>query len=497
MRTNNLTNPFQKMASPKDITSFTGNLSDRFCQDSLKCLVCLDELTTQRGLVEFPCCNNIFACLCCFIELVVVNQSTIAPCCRRPLNFVRGAGSAMRRQIERERQEAELQLEQTQRMRRSAEADLVRIRTENRRFEEEHQQVTYKLAILRSTQEEQERVAAQRLEMRRQQEHADLMILEQRRQDAIRKEKEARDKATQYADAQKRRREIERKIRQYIAEINSPKTPASHFGRVYQDLCKLLSKYPDMEEFILTAFSDIRMSDTLTGIIAAELNARVDEITDNTALRAVVRLQIIILNSLEYTSQVCDLYYRNYLYAVQPYRVPRESITMASRLLGKPISLNLSAAQFQLVVSYDHNTGFSFSRKSDCPGASNVSNSTQLPTNVESNARLANVFALCEVTNTDVNSYTAKKCFAAFTLDTHTSKIIIHLLEYDVNELFGTEDAYVSKIGDTNLTQEIATQTLASPAINPFQVTKFAIEKCGRDLFQPTIPKMKTIIRFA
>ena len=478
------------MASPKDITSFTGNMSDRFCKDSLKCLVCLDELTTQRGLVEFPCCNNIFACLCCFMELVVVNQSTIAPCCRRPLNFVRSAGSAMRLAIERERQEAERQLEQTQRMRRSAEADLARIRTENRRFEEEHQQVTYKLAILRSTQEEQERVAKQRLEMRKQQEEAGLMILEQRRQDAIRKEKEARDKATQYADAQKRRREIERKIRQYIAEINSPKTPASHFERVYQDLCKLLSKYPDMEEFILTAFSDIRMSDTLTGIIATELNARVDEITGDAALRAVVRLQIMTLNSLEYTSPVCDMYYRNYLYAVQPYQVPRELITMASRLLGKPISLNLSAAQ--IVVSYDRNTGFSFSRKSDC-----ASLCTQLPTNVESNARLANVFALCEVANTDITSYTAQMCFAAFTLDVSMSKIIIHLLEYDVNELFGAEDVYVSKIGDSVMTQNIAIPSLAALGTNPFQVTKFSIEKCGRDLCQPTIPKMKTIIRFA
>ena len=390
----------------------------------------------------------------------------------------------MRRQIERERQEAERQLEQTQRMRRSAEADLARIRTENRRFEEEHQQVTYKLAILRSTQEEQERVAAQRLEMRKHQEQADLMILEQRRQDAIRKEKEARDKATQYADAQKRRREIERKIRQYIAEINSPKTPASHFGRVYQDLCKLLSKYPDMEEFILTAFSDIRMSDTLTGIIATELNARVDEITGDATLCAVVRLQIIIINSLEYTSPVCDMYYRNYLYAVQPYQVPRELITMASRLLGKPISLNLSAAQ--LVVSYDRNTGFSFSRKSDC-----ASLCTQLPTNVELSARLANAFALCEVANTDTISHFAQKCFAAFTLDVSASKIIIHLLEYDVNELFGTEDVYVSKIGDTNLTREIT-----APDTNPFMVTKFSIEKCGRDLFQPTHRIMKTIVRF-
>ena len=464
------------MASPRDITSFTGNMSDRFCQDSLKCIVCLDELTIQRGLVEFPCCNNIFACLCCFMELVVVNKSTIAPCCRRPLNFVRNTSLSIS-QIDRRREHAEFLM-------RNAEADLMRIQVESRCFEEECQRAKYKLATLRSKHEEQERIAAQRLEMRKHQEQADLMILEQRRQDAIRKEKEARDKATQYADAQKRRREIERKIRQYIAEINSPKTPTSHFGRVYQDLCKLLSKYPDMEEFILTAFSDIRMSDTLTGIIATELNARVDEITSDATLCAVVRLQIIILNSLEYTSPVCDMYYRNYLYAVQVYQVPRELTIMASRLLGQPLSLNLSAAQ--LVVSYDHNTWFSFSRKSDC-----ASLCTQLPTNVELNARLANVFALCEVANTDATSYTAKKCFAAFTLDTHTSKIIIHLLEYDVNELFGTEDVYISKIGDTNLTREIAT-----PATNPFLITKFSIEKCGRDLFQPTISKTKTIVRF-
>jgi hypothetical protein len=468
------------MASPKNITSFTGNLSDRFCQDSLKCLVCLDDLTEQRGLVEFPCCNNIFACLCCFMELIVVNQTTIAPCCRRPLTFVRSAGSAMRLVLERERREAERQLEITQLRRRTAEQDLARIQTQNSRYEEEQHQIAHKLAMLRSTQEQQEREAKVAFEARKLQEQTELKMLEQRRQLAIQKEMNACARA----EAQKRRRDIERKIMEYISEINKPKFPAAHYKQVFQNLCKLLSKYHDMEEFILTSFSEIRGIDILTETIATELKTRTSEIHGNRELSGIVRLQIMAINSLEYKSPICETYYKNYLYSFQPSELPRDVYISAIKHLNQPISLDISGTQ--LVVSYHHTTGFSFVKKSP----SSVIPDFNLPTNVELNARLSNVFALCDVVNTDTTSISRQRCLAAFTLDAADQTISVHLLEYDLYELFGAEDVFINNVGHASMPPEIAVGTS-----NPFLVTKYSIDRCGKDLLHPTT-HIKNVIRF-
>jgi len=479
------------MASAYKSTStsgFTGNMSDRFCSDSLKCLVCLDELTEKRGLVEFPCCNNIFACLCCFMELVVVNQTTIAPCCRRPLTFVRSAASAMRLALERERQEAERQLALTQHSRRIAEQDLARIQTQNRRYEEEQWQIAHKLAMLRSTQEQQEREAKAAFEARKLQEQTELKMLEQRRQAALQKENDACARA----EAQKRKFDIERKIMKYISEINKPKFPAAHYKQVFQNLCKLLSKYPDMEEFILTSFSEIRGIAILTETIATELKTRTREICESRELSGVIRLQIMALNSLEYKSPICETYYKNYMYSIQHYEIPREFAIRAELLLGRDISIELEVATHgqatpsQLVISYNPDSGFSVSKKI----IASFGGYAKLPTNVELTARLQNVFALCEVANTDTTSPIRQKCLAAWTLDVSRREIMIHLLEYDLNELFGAEDVYINKVGDVLMTPEVATPD------NLFRVTKFSIEKCGRDIFQPTTPTQKNIIKF-
>ena len=467
-------------------SGFTGNMSDRFCQNSLKCLVCLDELTERRGLVEFPCCNNIFACLCCFMVLVVVNQTTIAPCCRRPLTFVRSAGSAMRLALERERQEAERQLALTQHSRRIAEQDLARIQTQNRRYEEEQHQIAHKLALLRSTQEQQEREAKAAFEARKLQEQTEIKMLEQRRQLAIQKEMDAREKATQYAESQKRRRETERKIMEYISEINKPKFPAAHYKQVFQNLCKLLSKYPDMEEFILTSFSEIHGIAILTETIAKELKTRTSEIHGNRELSGIVRLQIMAINSLEYKSPICETYYQNYLYSFQPRELPRDVYISASKHLNQPISLDISGTQ--LVVSYHHTTGFSFVKKS----SSSFIPDFNLPTNVELNARLQNVFALCDVVNTDTTSITRQRCLAAFTLDAADQTISVHLLAYEQLELFGAEDVYINKVGHASMPPNIPS---AYESDNPFLVTKYSIDRCGKDLFHPTT-HIKNVIRF-
>lgn len=464
-------------------SGFTGNMSERFCQDSLKCLVCLDELTERRGLVEFPCCNNIFACLCCFMELVVVNQTTIAPCCRRPLTFVRSAGSAMRLALERERQEAERQLALTQHSRRIAEQDLARIQSQNRRYEEEQWQIAQKLAVLRSTQEQQEREAKRAFEARKLQEQTELKMLEQRRQAALQKEIDVSARA----EAQKRKFDIERKIMEYISEINKPKFPAAHYKQVFQNLCKLLSKYPDMEEFILTSFSEIRGISILTEIIAKELKTRTREICESRELSGIVRLQVMALNSLEYKSPICETYYKNYMYSFQPRELPRDVYISASKHLNQPISLDISGTQ--LVVSYNNTTGFSFTKKS----SSSVIPNYTLPTNVELNARLQNVFALCDVVNTDTTSITRQRCLAAFTLDAVDQTISVHLLEYELNELFGAEDVFINKIGHASMPPNIPS---AYDSDNPFIVTKFSIDMCGKDLFQPTIRIQKTVIRF-
>ena len=497
------------MASPKDITSFTGNMSDRFNGNSLKCILCLDELT-ERGLVEFPCCNNIFACLCCFWELVVVHQTNIAPCCRRPLNFVRSASSEMRRQIEQERLAAQRQLEQTQYERNRAERDLARIQTENRRFLAEQQDITYKITILKSRQEEQERIAKVELEKRLQQEKQELIRMEQLRIEATKREQAAREKADQYKEAQKRRRETERKINEYVAEVGKPKFPADRFTQVYQNLCKLLVKYPDMEEFILTTFAEIRTIDTLTQVVAEDLKKRRAEISADAMLQQVVRFQIMTLNDLEYTSPTCDLFYQNYMNLLENHSMSSDLLHYASRQLtsgaAQPIIITLGQVQFTL--SYDCQTGFSFAKKTGAVAY------TQLPTNVELNARLPNIFALCEVSNTDTTSLTAQTCFAAFTLDASDKRIIIHLLEYSVNELFGAEDVYISKLGETQMSDTgiifvsgtpykpsttINVATNGAPALvpyNPFQVRKFDIGKCGRDVFHPTQRILKTCVRF-
>lgn len=472
-------------ASANKVSSFVGNLSDRFNPDSLKCLVCLDELTEQRGLVEFPCCNNIFACLCCFMELVVVNQTTIAPCCRRPLNFVRSISSEMRRQIERERQEAQRQLELTQYERNRAAQELTRIQTENRRFQAEQQDITYKLTILRNKQEEQERLAKEELERRLQRERQELIRLEQLRLEATSREQSARLQAEQYKEVQKRRHDIERKIKDYVAEINKPKFPTSHYGQVYQNLQKLLTKYPDFEEFILTTFAEIRRIRELQTIIAADLKSRQSEIVGSPALQSIVRLQIMALNSLEFADPVCNTYYQNYLYLLDTPPVPEELISQAARLLGHPITISLDAGQFS--VSYKQDFGFSFSKCA--PGSTKL---TQLPTNVELHAKLTNVFAMCEVENTNTTAFSAVKYFAAFTLDSSTKQITINLMDYELYELFGAEDVFITKRGT-------AAMSLNSPftsSADPFKVNKFSIEKCGQDLFNPTIPTMKTCVRF-
>ena len=465
------------------ISGFTGNMSDLFCQDSLKCQVCLDELTEQRGLVEFPCCNNIFACLCCFMELVVVNQTTIAPCCRRPLTFVRSAGSAMRLALERERREAERQLALTQQSRRIAEQDLARIQTQNRRYEEEQNQIAHKLAMLRSTQEQQEREAKAAFEARKLQEQTELKMLEQRRQLAIQKEMEAHARA----ESQKRRHDTERKIMEYISEINKPKFPAASYKQVFQNLCKLLSKYSDMEEFILTSFSEIHWIAILTEIIATELKTRTREIHGNRELSGIVRLQIMALNSLEYKSPICETYYKNYLCLFQPSELPRDAYISASKHLNQLISLDISGTQ--LVVSYHHTNGFSFVKKS----SSSFIPDFNLPTNVELNARLQNVFALCDVVNTDTTSISRQRCLAAFTLDAADQTISVHLLEYDLYELFGAEDVYINYVGYASMPPNILH---TSSSGNPFIVTKFSIERCGKDLLHPTAPIQKTVIQF-
>jgi hypothetical protein len=415
------------------------------------------------------------------MELVVVNQTTIAPCCRRPLTFVRGAGATMRLALERERQEAERQLALTQQSRRLAEQDLARIQTQNRRYEEEQREIAHKLAMLRSTQEQQEREAKRAFEARKLQEETELKMLEQRKQDAARRETDARERA----EAQKRKYDIERKIRDYISEINKPKFPAAHYKQVFQNLCKLLSKYPDMEEFILTSFSEIRGIAILTETIATELKSRRDQIHGNPELNGIIRLQIMALNSLEYKSPVCESYYKNYLYSAQPYLVPRDIAFVAARLLGRDILLEIQQAQ--LVISYNSSTGFNMSKKI----TASFGGYAKLPTNVELTARLQNVFALCEVANTDTTSPIRQTCIAAWTLDTSQREIMIHLLEYDLNELFGAEDVYINKVGAAFP----QTPGVGTPE-NPFQVSKFSIEKCGRDIFQPTSPIQKNIIRF-
>jgi hypothetical protein len=61
---------------------------ERFSEDNMRCVICLDDLRVQRGFLELPCCNGGKLCMGCTYEYITKRKERKSPCCRTDISGI-------------------------------------------------------------------------------------------------------------------------------------------------------------------------------------------------------------------------------------------------------------------------------------------------------------------------------------------------------------------------------------------------------------------------
>jgi hypothetical protein len=64
------------------------NSLERFSEDNMRCVICLDDLRVQRGFLELPCCNGGKLCMGCTYEYITKRKERQSPCCRTDISGI-------------------------------------------------------------------------------------------------------------------------------------------------------------------------------------------------------------------------------------------------------------------------------------------------------------------------------------------------------------------------------------------------------------------------